>query len=75
MRRLAPLSCLLLGLVCLWRRRHRRVFSLPVGTCFDDQDEAEAISSVPAVDCSEPHDNEVFALIDYTETDEYPGSR
>ncbi len=49
------------------------VFSLSVGTCFDDQDDGE-ISSVPAVDCSEPHDNEVFALIDYTETDEYPGS-
>lgn len=49
------------------------VFSLPVGTCFDDQEDGE-ITSVPAVDCSAPHDNEVFALIDYTESDEYPGS-
>ncbi|MGH8925819.1 MAG: septum formation family protein [Acidimicrobiia bacterium] len=49
------------------------VFSLAVGTCFDDQADGE-ISSVPEVDCSEPHDNEVFALIDYTETDTYPGT-
>lgn len=45
---------------------------MSVGQCFDDQDEVE-ISSVPEVDCSEPHDNEVFALIGYTETDVYPG--
>jgi hypothetical protein len=49
------------------------VFSLPVGTCFDDQADGE-ISSVPEVDCSQPHDNEVFALIEYTETDNYPGA-
>lgn len=49
------------------------VFSLPVGTCFDDQADGE-ISSVPEVDCSQPHDNEVFALIEYTDTDTYPGT-
>lgn len=49
------------------------VFSIPVGTCFDDQDDGE-ITSVPEVDCAEPHDNEVFALIDYTGSEEYPGS-
>ncbi len=49
------------------------VFTLEVGTCFDDQESTE-ISSVPEVDCSEPHDNEVFALIDYTATDVYPGT-
>jgi hypothetical protein len=49
------------------------VFSLTVGTCFDDQDNGP-ISSVPEVDCAEPHDNEVFALIDYTATDEFPGT-
>jgi hypothetical protein len=48
------------------------VFEMSVGQCFDDQ-EAEEISSVPTVDCAEPHDNEVFALIDYTATDVYPG--
>lgn len=43
--------------------------------CFDDTEteaEAQQVSSVPEVDCSEPHDNEVFALIDY-EADVYPG--
>lgn len=49
------------------------VFSLSVGTCFDDQESTE-ISSVPEVECSEPHDNEVFAVIDYTESDAYPGT-
>ena len=49
------------------------VFTLDVGTCFDDTDET-AISSVPEVDCSDPHDNEVFAVLDYTESDTYPGS-
>jgi hypothetical protein len=49
------------------------VFTLEVGTCFDDTDETE-ISSVPEVDCVEPHDNEVFAVFDYTESDTFPGS-
>lgn len=48
------------------------VFSIDVGTCFDDQDE-EVVSSVPEVDCAEPHDNEVFALLTYDESDVYPG--
>ena len=49
------------------------VFTLEVGTCFDDTEETQ-VSSVPEVDCAEPHDNEVFAVFDYTETDIYPGS-
>jgi Septum formation len=49
------------------------VFTLEVGTCFDDQESTE-ISSVPEVECSQPHDNEVFALIDYADTDVYPGT-
>lgn len=49
------------------------VFTLEVGTCFDDTDETE-VSSVPEVDCSEPHDNEVFAVFDYTQSDTFPGS-
>lgn len=71
MRRLA-LVLLLLGLVTCGGAQS--VFSLPVGTCFDDQEDADEISSVPAVDCDEPHDNEVFALIEYTDTDVYPGA-
>ena len=49
------------------------VFTLDVGTCFDDTGESQ-ISSVPEVDCDDLHDNEVFAVFDYTETDTYPGS-
>ena len=49
------------------------VFTLQVGTCFDHSDEAE-VSSVPEVDCSEPHDNEVFAVFDYEASDTFPGS-
>jgi hypothetical protein len=49
------------------------VFTLDVGTCFDDTEESQ-VSSVPEVDCAEPHDNEVFAVFDYTETDTFPGS-
>ena len=49
------------------------VFTLDVGTCFDDTDETE-VSSVPEVDCSEPHDNEVFAVFYYTASDTFPGS-
>ena len=49
------------------------VFTLPVGACFDDSDD-EQVSSVPEVDCSEPHDNEVFAVFDYTDSETFPGS-
>lgn len=38
------------------------VLSLEVGTCFDDPEDASAVSEVPIVDCDEPHDNEVFAV-------------
>jgi hypothetical protein len=71
MRRLVLVVVLLVLAAC--GGGGQSVFSLPVGTCFDDQGTADEISSVPEVDCGEPHDNEVFALIDYTETDTYPG--
>ncbi|HEX9762571.1 MAG TPA: septum formation family protein, partial [Acidimicrobiia bacterium] len=47
------------------------VFEMEVGMCFDDVD-VDEVTSVPTVDCSEPHDNEVFDIFDYTEA-EYPG--
>lgn len=51
-------------------------FDIRVGDCFNDgaasPDEYEEISSVGAVPCSEPHDNEVFAAFDVT-LDEFPG--
>lgn len=43
------------------------VFQMEVGTCFNDEGDVgtvQEVSSVPVVDCDEPHDNEVFALVD-----------
>lgn len=65
-------ACSVLFLSLLVACGSQSVFSIDVGTCFDDT-EAEQVSSVPEVDCSEPHDNEVFALINYTESESYPG--
>lgn len=49
------------------------VFSMEVGLCFDDEEETGGeVSSVPDVPCEEPHDNEVFALIQYT-GETFPG--
>jgi hypothetical protein len=51
------------------------VFSMEIGLCFNDEaDAGTEVASVPDVDCAEPHDNEVFALAEYTATDTYPGS-
>jgi hypothetical protein len=49
------------------------VFELAVGDCFNDEDlEAEVITDVPTVPCSEPHDNEIY--YEFTMTDSvYPG--
>lgn len=49
------------------------VFSLEEGDCFDDEGEfSDEVSDVPIVDCSEPHDNEVYVIIEMTES-EFPG--
>lgn len=52
------------------------VFELAVGDCFDDGDlvlgGVEEIGEVPLVECSEPHDNEVYAVVD-VEGDVFPG--
>jgi hypothetical protein len=51
----------------------KSVFDLAVGDCFDDDPEAaEAVASVAIVDCSEPHDNEIY--FEYSMTDAvFPG--
>lgn len=55
-------------------------FSLEVGDCFDDPDGVDlgtqtTVFELPAVPCSQPHDNEVFALIALEgDDDEYPGT-
>ena len=50
-------------------------FSMQVGDCFNDTEALQSedeISSVPATPCSEPHDNEVFAIYD-VDLAEFPG--
>lgn len=49
------------------------VFSLAVGTCFDDPSDFSEVSNVPEVDCAEPHDNEVYYLFDLPDGS-FPGS-
>jgi hypothetical protein len=54
------------------------VFSLAVGTCFDDVDaffdegEHDEVASLPIVDCAKPHDNEVFHTFE-VQADSFPG--
>ena len=65
-----------LGIVVLAAACGTSVFSLPVGTCFDDPDEfSDEIGSVDTVDCAQPHDNEVYSSVDYAATSEYPGEQ
>ena len=52
-------------------------FSIQLGDCFDDIDQSASsesgeVASVPGVPCSEPHDNEVFAVFDVSNA-EFPG--
>ena len=43
------------------------VFDLAVGDCFDDGDmvlgDVQELSDVPLVECDQPHDNEVYAVV------------
>lgn len=48
-------------------------FNMQVGDCFDDvNSSAEEIASLPGVPCSDPHDNETYAVFDLA-LDSYPG--
>jgi hypothetical protein len=52
-------------------------FSMRLGDCFDNtnalaSDEGGGISTLPGVPCSEPHDNEVFAIFD-VDYEAFPG--
>ena len=56
----------------------KSVSSLEVGDCFDDEasqtlGEVAEVSTVPIVDCGEPHDNEIFAIYDEVGSGPYPG--
>lgn len=48
------------------------VFSLKVGSCMNDTGDQDEITTVPIVECSEPHDTEIYAS-STIEGDEYPG--
>lgn len=55
------------------------VFDLAAGDCFDDGDialgpDVEEVGDVPVVDCSEPHDNEVYAAA-AVEGETFPGDQ
>lgn len=62
-------AALLLGAAILAGCGGQSTGSLAAGDCFDDSAESlagEEIFRVPDVDCSEPHDNEVFHVVDYS---------
>lgn len=69
MKKLLWLTILLVLAAC----SQSNVFELSVGDCFDDNlDFSEEVSDLPLIDCSEPHDNEIYAI--HTMTDvSYPG--
>lgn len=46
-------------------------FEVKIGDCFDDSKSFDEISSLPGVPCSEPHDNEAYAVVELT-LDRYP---
>jgi len=48
------------------------VFDLAVGDCLNDASETGDVSTVPVVECDEPHDSEVYAVISMDDGD-YPG--
>lgn len=46
--------------------------SLPVGACFDDPTEFDSVGYVAQIPCEEPHDNELFAVLEMPQED-WPG--
>lgn len=48
------------------------VFSIQIGDCLNDANVSEEVSSVPIVDCGEPHDSEAYAAQDLPDGD-FPG--
>ena len=68
-------ATVLVGLaVLLSACAQRNVFELATGTCFDDPGSGTEFTEVPIVECSEPHDNVVYAAFDMPDGG-YPGSQ
>jgi hypothetical protein len=54
------------------------VMELRVGDCFNlaaGDENAVEVDEVEAVPCTEPHENEVYVVTNYTGTDSYPGEQ
>lgn len=66
------LITLLIALILFASACEGNVFSLTVGDCFNDPDTLSEVSDVEMVECSEPHDNEVYATYDIAGSD-FPG--
>ncbi len=49
------------------------VFTIKVGDCLNDGDAGGEVSTVPTVDCAEPHDSEAYASIIMDDGD-FPGT-
>ena len=63
---------LLLALGLITAACSGNVFDLEVGQCFNDPDSFDEVANVDIVECSEPHDNEVYHVFDLADGD-YPG--
>lgn len=52
------------------------VTNIEEGSCFREPDDAEQVSSVSTVECTEPHEYETFALVELPqgEDEDYPGA-
>lgn len=50
------------------------VFSIKVGDCLNDGGATGEVSTVPTIECSEPHDSEAFASITMDDGD-FPGDQ
>jgi hypothetical protein len=48
-------------------------FAIKIGDCLNDAQISDEVTSVPFVDCAEPHDSEVFARTEIT-VDVFPGN-
>jgi hypothetical protein len=63
----ARVGIFVVGLAMVASACSGNILSLEVGDCFDDwegslDNEIQEVSDVPIVECSEPHDNEVYSV-------------